>query len=230
MLGHITQRGGVSLVVALFLLSSLGANAATVWVNPVETATAGLEVRVPVEFLPDARNQVSGVQLDLHVDGAALIWVEAVEGDAAEDADKQVSASVLDEDTTRILVIGFNQNVLGSGVLFEAVYQVASSTPAGTLAVDLEGVLMTNPVGLAVPGEYESGYVVVDGAAVEGEGEGSTDKPSESLACGAHDFARGESSGLDILVCLITLSMLMAFHSRGRGRNVRAGNGRGPLE
>ena len=82
----------------------------------MERGTPGANEASAINVRLKSAEALTGVQFDLEYD-AAVLEVKVEVGAAAESAGKVVQTAVLGLARQRVLVIGFNRNTLGSGVV-----------------------------------------------------------------------------------------------------------------
>lgn len=102
---------------------------------------------------------MSGLQFDLSYDKTAL-GISVVAGSAAEAAGKQVFLGDL-PGGKRVLIIGFNQNLMGDGGVANPTITAGASVPSGSYPLALSNSGGTDPSGQPVSILANSGAVVV---------------------------------------------------------------------
>lgn len=145
------------------LLSSFGnlAWAGTLTVGNVNAVPGEAAVVVALHFSPESGEEVAGLQVDLAFDGSALGVATAHEGATATEAGKEVSLNILDDDTARIIVAGFNQNVLGTGNVADVEFRVSSDALNGTYPIAAEELLLAGPFGQDIASIAVNGSITV---------------------------------------------------------------------
>jgi uncharacterized protein (TIGR03437 family) len=96
-----------------FFLCTLAAQAAQITVSSV-SATAGSTVPDNIQFASQGA-QCAGLQFDLQFDSS--LTITATLGASGTAAGKSLSTSKISSGTTRFLIAGFNQTVIGDGVI-----------------------------------------------------------------------------------------------------------------
>jgi|GEM_PF-6165653 len=129
----------------------------------IANSSNAVMVRVDVSFVDDntalvsgyldiqESESISGVQMDISITPEGWSLVELISGEVAENAGKEVYASVIGE-VVRILVIGFNNQTMTSGQMFSILIGLSETTfPRDTKIVVLHTVF-SSPDGKAVDG------------------------------------------------------------------------------
>jgi len=138
------RRVARSARVVAFVLSAAALMGASI-VLDAPTQSNGL-VAYPVSVVLDSAENAAGIQFDIDFDPAAVRVVDIQPGVAADYAGKTVVFSMYDEDTARVLVVGMNQDQLGSGVVAN-VYLEPVNGSAGAAQLALSGAAFSDPAG-----------------------------------------------------------------------------------
>ena len=77
-----------------------------------------------MSFAADEEEDVAGVQFDIVFDEANFELPAVETGVAADDAEKDVTFSVVGDGVARVVVIGFNQYIISDGVLANVFFDV----------------------------------------------------------------------------------------------------------
>jgi len=128
--------------------------AATVTVAPVNGTETGDTVSVPVSLRSNGGEKVAAVQLDMVFDPKALkVSKESgvAPGAAAITAKKDVNFATIGPDTIRVIVAGFNQNVIADGVFAIVTFNPSGGGVSGGRLVVLSNLLLSDPSGNEVP-------------------------------------------------------------------------------
>jgi MYXO-CTERM domain-containing protein len=153
-----------TITVSSFLLTMLcGAIswAGTVSLGAANAVQGDTAVEVPLHFTAEPGEEVAGIQVDILFDGAALEISAAYEGASATAADKDVRLSLLDEDTARIIIAGFNQNLLSDGEVAVMEFSIANDAAPGAYPVVLEALLLSDPFGQDISSTAINGSITV---------------------------------------------------------------------
>lgn len=125
----------------------------------------GSEAEINVSFSAQG-GEATAVQFDVQFDGN-LLSVTAAAGDAATAAVKDVGSNQIDPDTLRVVVAGFNQNVIGDGALVVLTVAISPQAPIADYAFALDDVSATDQGGGAIDVTAVDGILAVreeDGA------------------------------------------------------------------
>ncbi len=151
----------MAVLVAFLMWLAAPCSAAILDCGDTHASAGDSGVSLPITLTAGTGENVCGIQFDLWYDGDALN-IDTVEiGEAADEAAKDVSFSILEPGRARVIVAGFNQNVIGSGIVSYVVFSVAGDAPDAAYPVTLTAVLLSDPWGLAVPASGLAGVVVV---------------------------------------------------------------------
>jgi len=137
------------------------ARAATLAVANVTDTSAGSQVDVPVILTVSSSEDVAGIQLDILFDADALGAPAVEAGQAALDAGKGVSSSLVSEDRLRLVIAGINQNTMDSGTVATVVFTIPAATPDGTQPLTVDNGLLADPYGNQVAVTTVSGSIVI---------------------------------------------------------------------
>ncbi len=154
----------VRLAFCLELLGMLpGANAQSAGLT-VGSASGmpGSTVRIPVQFNSGTAS-VSTLQFDL-LFPSSLAYITTSTGAAASAAGKSASGNAL-LDGVRIVVFGFNQDVLDSGVIAEIQLSISATVGAGSIPLTVREIVASDPDAKGVPVSSTAGNVTVLGPA-----------------------------------------------------------------
>ncbi|HUW61233.1 MAG TPA: cohesin domain-containing protein [Candidatus Bathyarchaeia archaeon] len=138
-------------IVAAFLVLAQGAGAATVALEDKD-----VEVGIPtavslgMSLINGPGDTVAGAQVDVVFDSDVMTLVGITAGAAATSAGKSVSYSELEPGVIRLMVMGMNINTIGDGDLARLSFVLGCRMPSGDYTIDLDGLVLSNPVGMAV--------------------------------------------------------------------------------
>ncbi|MGA1871172.1 MAG: cohesin domain-containing protein [bacterium] len=128
----------LSLLSLLMGIGICGAASLTVCNN---TASASTEnVTVSVDFTTEEGENVAAIQLDIGYDAENLSFKEVSAGQAALDADKQVSYSTPSAGLIRIVSFGLNQNTFAEGTIATISFDIPFTASAGVVDLTLSNV------------------------------------------------------------------------------------------
>jgi hypothetical protein len=129
----------------ILVLTGDGVLAADLLVPTEVVAHAGGTVTLEISYRSQGAS-VAGFQLDLGYDRAALT-ITPTAGPAAASAGKTLSSAVLPNGRLRLLVSGFNQNVISDGDVITLSVQVAANAPSGPYTLGAFNALASTPAG-----------------------------------------------------------------------------------
>jgi len=123
---------------------------------------------------------ISATQFDLLFDSAQLSVVSVTAGTAAVAAAKEVAHAVV-VGGHRVLVFGFNQNVINSGQLAVIRFHLAAGASGGTLPITVSNFSSSTPGGMSAPTNGVNGSIVILSVDTAAPGR-SNGAPSGTLA------------------------------------------------
>jgi hypothetical protein len=156
-----------------FLLWSTAAWGAQLSVGSTQALAGAAGVVLPVRLTSEADENVASFQCDLMFDASAFTIDSVTAGAAAQDAGKDAVRSNLGPGLVRVIVSGFNQNVIADGVVVELSISVDGAAPDGFYAFTLSNVILSDPnaqpvSATAVPGGVQVGDLPVHSADQDG--------------------------------------------------------------
>jgi hypothetical protein len=151
-----------ALIAVLALIAAIGTCfAATLTVGQNSAIPSQNGVSVPVSLSSGVGEQVAAAQFDIMFSSAILVLSDATAGPAASSAGKDISFSTVEPGRVRLIIAGFNQNVIPDGIIANALFNVNRDAPGGEESLSLSGVLLSDPNGVAVPSESVPGRVSI---------------------------------------------------------------------
>ena len=138
-------------------------------------AAAEGDIVVPVAVYPSGDEAVAGVQFDVNFDGAAVALIDVEAGAAALDAGKFVIHNEGDPGTTRVIIAGLNQDLIGDGIVANLVFRPLDAG-ASSDSFALNAPVLSDPFGGAVEVHVE----YATDAAEEPSGEKRIEEPEAS--------------------------------------------------
>jgi len=105
--------------------------------------------------------EISGLQCDLAYDPSNILIAAATPGSAALTAEKSVQTAVLPNGDLRVLVVGFNQNILLDGDVISLKVQVSASAPRGRHALTCQNAVAVTPSGKETEVDVKQGGIIV---------------------------------------------------------------------
>jgi hypothetical protein len=158
----------------LLLIAGPSAQAATLSAGRIEAAPGQRELALPFLLHSEQDQTVAGIQFDLVFDEDWLTLTDVEPGPAATAAGKDVAFSRLGPGVVRVIITGFNQQVIEDGAVAWASFDVAQGAADGPYTVEPTNVIMSNPFGVSVDAQAVAGSIVVGGGAwladVNGDG------------------------------------------------------------
>ena len=163
------QPSAPGIALGLSLLMSFHAFAATLATGTADVGPGDAGVQVPLTLTLETGDHVSGLQFDLLCEERVALLTAMQAGPVATAAGKSVSFNRIQAGRYRAIVAGLNQNLMASGVTVIASFDVASRPPNGEQPLQLEGLVMSDPSGHAVPSTAIAGVLHVTGGVPDDE-------------------------------------------------------------
>jgi len=149
----------IMMIVMSLSLSSSICYASTLTVGETGGLPGHRGLYLPVYLSSEPGEDVAGAQLDVVFDSTMLAVQDVIAGPAAAAAEKEVSFSHFAAGRVRIVITGFNQNVISDGVVAYTLFDILGSAPVGAETVSLSDVLLADPDGVEVPSTTVSGSI-----------------------------------------------------------------------
>lgn len=127
--------------------AALSIYAATITAGQPSGPADGLR-EVPIHFRPGPGQAVSGLQFEVTFKPSDLDIKNIVPGPIADQGDKMVSSNKVGTGRYRVIIAGFNQNILPEGTV--AILRIKQNAPG--LNLSLENPILSDPKGQAVQG------------------------------------------------------------------------------
>jgi hypothetical protein len=139
----------------LLIIAPWCANAATaaLTVADVVAPSEGNSISVPILISAPPEHRVAALQFDVEFDPSALTLPSAagvVEGAAAKAAGKQVSFSKTSPGKVRVLVVGFNEEVIANGEVAKINFSMARQRMQALEPISLRNVVLSDPNGVEI--------------------------------------------------------------------------------
>ncbi|HPO14126.1 MAG TPA: cohesin domain-containing protein [Candidatus Hydrogenedentes bacterium] len=119
------------------------------------------EVIVAVSLDTATVESVAALQFDLLFNGEVLSLPEVTVGAAAAAAGKDLCHNLIQPGQMRVIIAGFNQNIIGDGVVAEAHFSIAEDAPGSVETLSFSGVTLSDPNGQAVPVTPRDGTLTI---------------------------------------------------------------------
>jgi hypothetical protein len=192
------------------IFSATRACAATLALGSAATGADG-SITVPIEFRPEGAERISGLQFEITFDAKAAAFQSLTAGASATTTAKMLSFNALQPGRYRVIIAGFNQNLVPAGPV--ALLTLTLSTPG--LALGLESPIMSDPDGRAVAAK-------ATGGAVGSPGAEAPPPPSARPACGCDGGNSPAHTRADAIVLVVTAATLaLARYTRNLGKRYR---------
>ena len=149
---------------AFLLLTGGPVWAATLTVGQSSVAGANTATVIPVTLSSGSGENVVAAQFDLSFDSRALSLDDVTAGASATAAGKDVSFSFPEAGTARIVVTGFNQNVISSGFLASLSLTTSATIAIGAHPLTCSELVLSDALGGSVSAVAVSGAVKAGGA------------------------------------------------------------------
>ena len=134
--------------VAILGIAASHSHSASLGLRSSEAGEDSGEVSIPVYLDAAGDESVASLQCDLRFDGAALGFLNADVGEAAEGAEKLAHANLIRPDCVRIIVAGFNRTIIAPGPVAWIHFEAAG--PLSETTIHLETAVLSDPHGNAV--------------------------------------------------------------------------------
>lgn len=119
------------------------------------------EVIVMVSLDAAIVESVAALQFDLLFNEYVLSLPEVTVGAAAAAAGKDLSHNLIQPGQMRVIIAGFNQNVIEDGIVAEAHFSIAPEAPGSMETISFSGVTLSDPNGQAVPATPRDGTLTI---------------------------------------------------------------------
>ncbi len=144
------HRKNLLLAAALtFICGSSGA--AELWLDLKELGPDEGFAEVRVLLSPGNREEIAGLQFDLHFDEALLTFEALKAGPAAESASKVVNYSLRRPGAVRVIIAGLNRNLIPSGGTAVFHFRVASPGVVANNSISIKRPILSDLYGSSVP-------------------------------------------------------------------------------
>lgn len=151
----------ITVVAGLLLCFATQSTAAVLDCGDTSAWAGDSGVSIQVILTAEPGEDVAGIQFDLAYD-PDVFSVDGVEpGEAAVDAVKDASFSILEPGRARIIIAGFNQNVIGNGSVACIYFSIGQEAPDAVYSVTPVAVLMSDPWGGNISAEGTAGTITV---------------------------------------------------------------------
>ncbi len=119
-------------------------------------------ISIPIRISADAQAGVTGINFDLNFDSNRLTPQNVTVGSAASSAGKSLSWSSPSSGKVRVIIFGFNQTPMTSGVIANIVVSINSSAAPGSFSLSLSNAVATDSSGSSVSLSLNSGSFTVN--------------------------------------------------------------------
>jgi hypothetical protein len=107
-------------------------------------AEPGAQLILPVTLAPDAEDAVAAIQFELSFDTSVATFLDATAGESATAAGKDLSVSLLEDGTVRVIIAGLNADAMDSGVVAYVSLQADAAATPGDYPASFAGVLASD--------------------------------------------------------------------------------------
>lgn len=147
----------------LLVAISAASGAATLTAGSADVKPNDANVGIALALISTAGEHVSGIQFDLVCSENVARLTAMQPGPVAVLAGKSVSYNRVEQGRYRAIVAGLNQNVIGDGEAVSLLFEVTAQPPDGPQPISIEGLVMSDPNGRAVPSSAVAGELRVTG-------------------------------------------------------------------
>lgn len=149
------------LLAAMAFIVALPAYGITLQAAQVAGALGAKDLMLPVSYVGSSGKTVSAIQFDIQLDPAQFEVTAAENGPSADAAGKMVFLGDVGQGRYRIVIAGFNQTPIPSGVVVRLVFRVRPLAAGGTFPADLDAVIFSDPQGQPLNGKSIDGAITV---------------------------------------------------------------------
>jgi hypothetical protein len=146
------------------------------------------DIPIPINLSSSSSEDISGFNFDLNFDTSRLSFQEVTLGPKSAEAGKSLSTSRPSADVVRVIVIGFNQNIIENGTVLNFTFDILSSAPAGTAELNILDPSISDPQGKLLTVSTENGEIVVDGNPTDSTTTTSTNNPTTIITTTSTTF------------------------------------------
>ena len=151
----------ILLSLSFLLLLTPSLEAATLSAGSASGMPGDTNILIPITLSSSGGEEVSGFGFDLTFDISRLSFKGVSLGPKATEAGKSLSKSQPGPDSVRVMVIGFNQTVIGNGVVLNFTFDILSSATSGTAALTISSPSITDPQGQLLPASTANGGIII---------------------------------------------------------------------
>jgi len=169
-------------------------------------------VDIPLSLHSGSSEEVAALQFDVVFDGESLSLPNVTIGPEAQAAEKALEFNIINADTVRVIIVGFNQLAIPDGIIAEAYFDVSAEAAPDVYPLVFDNAFLPDPHGSPISPDLEPGSIEVFGQEGEGEGEGEGEPPACGSLAGPNPGKR--SGAADVLVMACTLTALLLAGTR----------------
>ncbi len=151
----------LTMVSAVVLLGASHVVAVTLGLQSIVTLDQTTEVQLPIQLDTQPGDVVASLQFDIHFDNEQFQFRRVETGAAAAQADKSAHFNPIRPDVIRVVVAGLNRNVIAPGILARVVFDRVSGE-SGTTSLRMDGAILSDPFGTAVPATLSPNTLVLE--------------------------------------------------------------------
>jgi hypothetical protein len=165
--------------IILFLLFFIlcGTNilkAATLTVGSNSGAPGDLNISIPVSLTSDPGDDVDAFSLDLNFDALRLMFNGVTPGASTIAASKLIAYSMPSNNKLRLIVYGFNHNIINSGTVLNFSFNIRATAPSGTAAITITNEILVDIDKNTVSSTIVNGNILVQGS-IDMDNDGISD-------------------------------------------------------
>lgn len=151
----------LTLVSAALLLGASHVVAVTLGLQPIVSLDDSSEIQLPIQLDTQPGDVVASLQFDVHFDTEQFQFRRVETGAAATNADKSAHFNQIRPDVIRVVVAGLNRTVIAPGILARVVFDRVSGE-SGTTSLRMDGAILSDPFGTAVPATLSPNTLVLE--------------------------------------------------------------------
>ena len=153
------------ILILFFSIFALSCNlkAATLTVGSNSGLPGAKNILIPINLISAPGEKACSFNLDLNFDISRLAFKAVALGPKSVEAGKSLSHSLPDPNKVRVIVIGFNQNIIGDGVVLNFTFDILSNAPSGKAELTITKPSVSDPDGKLLPVTTNNGSITVGG-------------------------------------------------------------------
>jgi len=137
--------------------------AATLTIGSGSGLPGAKNISIPINLTSAPSEKAGSFNLNLNFDISRLAFKTVALGPKAVEAGKSLSHSQPNPNIVRVIVIGFNQNVIGDGVVLNFTFDILDNAPPGKADLTITKPSVAEPDGKLLPVTVNNGSITVEG-------------------------------------------------------------------